>query len=1191
MSEPAQYTVGWICALETEYAAARAFLDKRHSQPKILSPVDYNVYTLGEIGGHQVVIAAPLVPYGTSAARVARDMVISFPDIRFWLIVGIGGGAPTKEDIRLGDVVVSSSQSRHGGLLQYDMGKELQKEEFHPIGFSGQPPTILLTAVYRLQARYALEGHRIKESIQAVLKGNKSLRQKYTRPHSETDRLYESQFTHPNSQASCAECCDDSRLIFRPRRREGEDPTIHYGLIASTNMAIKDAIFRDKLAADQDVLCFETEAVGLMNHIPCLVIRGICDYTDSHKSKEWQGYAAIVAAAYAKELLSQIDCRRVYVEPKVSEVMEETQTQLDITSEDGDMIHSIDSGSAEEIDAMLQSFNFQDLPVAEGAELGIYIDQREEFIIGARTELLLKKIDEWAVLPEGKCLFWLNGDPGTGKSTIARTVAKTFQERRLLGASFFFTSGKGDRGNAALFFPTITTQLFTRIPRLRAAILQVLRDNPGISAKPLKEQFDKLLLEPLLSLERPKHQSSPLVIVIDALDECDGDNDIRAILQLLPHVQELNSIRLRFFITSRPYSSIQRGFQSIRNSYQDLNLHSAYENEDCIQSDIESIFSEASILSSQSSQGELRAIAISELASLLLNDDKLRALFPTAMLRVGPDRFQRNFTRILKKFGRNLKGEAANELQSQAAHFVQLSAQRTATEIRKMLQQDNTKLPIEQRSDAPKAARVNAWLESQKEDHTKLHFEDPPDAYTNGSSTESDSDDPEGPEQASFSSLEGVQRFLLTTHAFMYLCQEFSEWLELKKTEGDTDRNKNIKKGSPSISTDSRGTRIEMICSSWWLRLKNICSPPAAGYERIHYRCGCGELSYIDVKELSIGGIEKARQSLLASIAAVSNGRHNSPSSNYIYPPPQAHLNDRVSVTVSNRNSALNNAANGQPLQSTVIGNIQAEGTMSQNQEAQFLLMCVNTKNSTMLVHIEVGSLTSDQYLFQQMHQEYQRVRKEHEFRIANTLPSWVCNLLRTISIKIPTLLSLPQRFNFPLILSSVLSKLHLHKVSSGDFVRFQLVPIGMETCPRWFKTRTIPPEAEVKAKRYIYKPVPMEDVEFVDIPLQHLLKPGPHTDTFWLNRFPKKIREPLIRLPGDDGQRIIGWGIRINECLNWSMILFSIFLILLAIGVSVVLYATITADNSSAFAFGAFMVAMITVYLTYQYFAWKEVE
>ena len=115
-----------------------------------------------------------------------------------------------------------------------------------------------------------------------------------------------------------------------------------------------------------------------------------------------------------------------------------------------------------------------------------------------------------------------------------------------------------------------------------------------------------------------------------------------------------------------------------------------------------------------------------------------------------------------------------------------------------------------------------------------------------------------------------------------------------------------------------------------------------------------------------------------------------------------------------------------------------------------------------------------------------------------------------------------------------------------------------------------------------------MEDVEFADIPLSHLLKPGPHTDLFWIITVPKKLEQPLSKPLGMDGQRVVGWGIRINECINWAAILSAMLLILVSIGIAVIIYASITSDKSSAFGLGAYLVATFTVYITYQYFAWK---
>jgi len=322
------YTVGWICAISTEYIAAQAFLDEQHERPEYLSPNDSNDYTLGKIGKHNVVIAVlPDGEYGiASAANVASDMRHSFPNVRIGLMVGIGGGAPTPEhSIRLGDVVVSAPRNGNGGVFQYDYGKTIQDQSFQTTGFLNQPPKVLRGAVNGLMAEYETNGHQLEEAISGILEKKPRLKRRYKRPDSGRDRLYQSTITHPlHNKADCAAVCGDNplNLVLRPKRAEDEDnPAIHYGLIASANQLIKDALVRDRLAAERDVLCFEMEAAGLMNHFPCLVIRGICDYADSHKNKEWQGYAAMAAAAYTKDLLCRIAPNRVEAEKKISDLL------------------------------------------------------------------------------------------------------------------------------------------------------------------------------------------------------------------------------------------------------------------------------------------------------------------------------------------------------------------------------------------------------------------------------------------------------------------------------------------------------------------------------------------------------------------------------------------------------------------------------------------------------------------------------------------------------------------------------------------------------------------------------------------------------------------------------------------------------------------------------------------------------
>ena len=338
MSNPEDYTVGWICAITTEYVAAQAFLDEKHDPPAYLPPHNKTDYTLGRVWKHNVVIAVlPMGEYGTSsAARAAADMMHSFPNIRIGLMVGIGGGAPShKHDIRLGDIVVGIPRNGHGGVLQYDFGKTIQGQAFQATGFLDQPPTVLRAAVNGLEAQYESEGNQLDGTVHKILEKKPRLQRKYQRPDQASDRLYRSQVVHPGDyESTCTLSCGEgpSCLVLRSLRTEDDDnPAIHYGLIASANQLMKDALLRNKLAAQKDVLCFEMEAAGLMNHFPCLVIRGICDYADSHKNETWQKYAAMVAAAYAKDLLYRIAPQQVEQEAKIVNFLKEGDHLTNIT--------------------------------------------------------------------------------------------------------------------------------------------------------------------------------------------------------------------------------------------------------------------------------------------------------------------------------------------------------------------------------------------------------------------------------------------------------------------------------------------------------------------------------------------------------------------------------------------------------------------------------------------------------------------------------------------------------------------------------------------------------------------------------------------------------------------------------------------------------------------------------------------
>ena len=275
---------------------------------------DKNGYTLGRMGVHNVVVAVMSEIGNNRAAVVATQLLNNFPSIRFGLLVGIGSGIPGKEDdIRLGDVVVSKPTATFGGVVQYDMGKVIERGLFQRTGSLSKPPAVLSTNVHRLQAQQARLGSQIPRLLSEMLRKYPKMVGQYIYPGVDNDLLFES--TYPHQQGRTCKDCDRTKSVDRDIRPD-TDPQIHYGTIGSGNAVVNDGIKRDQLGKDLNVLCVEMEAAGLMDEFSCLVIRGICDYADSHKNKRWQPYAAATAAAYAKELLTIIPAQEVVAASK-----------------------------------------------------------------------------------------------------------------------------------------------------------------------------------------------------------------------------------------------------------------------------------------------------------------------------------------------------------------------------------------------------------------------------------------------------------------------------------------------------------------------------------------------------------------------------------------------------------------------------------------------------------------------------------------------------------------------------------------------------------------------------------------------------------------------------------------------------------------------------------------------------------
>ncbi|CAH0002529.1 unnamed protein product [Clonostachys byssicola] len=538
------YTVGWVCAITTEYIAAQEFLDEEH-EPLESLPNDTNDYALGRVGKHNVVIAVlPEGQYGiANATSVANNMVRSFPHLRIGLMVGIGGGVPSeRHDVRLGDVVVSTVTGSHGAVFQYDYGKAIQGQEFQATSFINQPPALLQTAVSGLRTQYERKGSCLHESVEEVLNKNRRLRNRFQQPDPATDRFYLSTVIH--GDGCCADTNDPSKLVDRtPRTEREDDPMVHYGLIASANQVMKDAVIRDSLSRKMDVLCFEMEAAGLMNQFPCLIIRGICDYSDTHKNKEWQGYAAMTAAAYTRGLLYRIQPSKVNIEKRLSEFVNNANKRLEniqsSTNNTERLVKAIQTDNRLEclrqwLDPPDPSVNFNKAIELRQAGSGLWLLQDSRYLSCKNRE---------------NSLLWLHGIPGCGKTVLSTTIIQDLEEEEMI-LYFYFDFNDTRKQTFENMIRSLCYQLYRLKASQRHLDLLYSETKDG-QRQPSTESLENTFLLMIQDVGK-------IYILLDALDESSTleDHHTRGLLSWIDSFRSSRN-NVHLIATSRPEHAIQ----------------------------------------------------------------------------------------------------------------------------------------------------------------------------------------------------------------------------------------------------------------------------------------------------------------------------------------------------------------------------------------------------------------------------------------------------------------------------------------------------------------------------------------------------------------------------------------------------------------------------------------------------------
>ncbi len=291
--DPSHYTAVWIAPLEIEARAAMDLLDNPHDGRFPMGRGDDYVFRAGDIAGHNIIIASlpPGTPYGPGSAGALAGQVKKSLPLWFGLLVGVAAGLPTQKaeeqkaesrDIRLGDVLVGLPEGETAGLVSYDLRKDTKDGvQILRGGYAlAMTESIVRSAIGMIKSRSPNEGKCFKVEHP---KGT------FEDPGQVNDHL------HTNSGEAT-----------RQQRENSKRTRVWYGPIGSGGTLFKNAETRDELRDKYGLIGFEMEAAGTMNTIPVGVIRGVCDYGDEHKNKEWQPYAAAMAAAFAKAVLREI---------------------------------------------------------------------------------------------------------------------------------------------------------------------------------------------------------------------------------------------------------------------------------------------------------------------------------------------------------------------------------------------------------------------------------------------------------------------------------------------------------------------------------------------------------------------------------------------------------------------------------------------------------------------------------------------------------------------------------------------------------------------------------------------------------------------------------------------------------------------------------------------------------------------
>ncbi|KAG8349554.1 hypothetical protein FVEN_g12253 [Fusarium venenatum] len=552
--QPDDITVAIFCALPKEAVAVRLVFDERFDC-NVAPGQQLYVYSYGRVGEHNIVLTVPHQMGTVKASQCAAVVAQQFPNIRFALSIGIGGGIPGADaDIRLGDVAVSIPQDNHPGVIEYDYGKYTQNGEFVLKGSLNKPAPILISADMSLQMDEMEDEFPIDGMLQRIPQ-----KRLFSRPS--RDVLFADTFHHVGGK-DCSACDNSSQKQIVDRGHRNRDVIIHRGLILSGGGVIKNPQDRNRLRrGNEQAICYEMLAAGIMGQIPCLVIRGICDYADTHKSDEWHYYAAAVAAAYGGAILMKIRGEQVRqtstmqnmmsgmkrIESKVDEVKEESYRRQ-----------------------ILEWIGQKNWRHAHQAHFSRYEPGTGQWFLNHPD------FKKWEVGHQQTLLC--QGDPGAGKTVMASVMIDHLKSRACVESAanptavvfFYFSAADRNQQCPPYFMLSLMRQLIESshrpLPKAATDWFEGYKDNGPSSLS--MESLISGIIDISLSFAN-------LFIVIDALDECEESALERGLLRELFKLQSRTKVNIA--ATSRRLDWIKDIFKNLVPNYLLLPIEAADE--------------------------------------------------------------------------------------------------------------------------------------------------------------------------------------------------------------------------------------------------------------------------------------------------------------------------------------------------------------------------------------------------------------------------------------------------------------------------------------------------------------------------------------------------------------------------------------------------------------------------------------